>query len=289
MHPLRAKQVAMIRLTSIEMMKKVLFIILFSIACISPAFADTVEELTEVYTDAGVPTSDQNRPSGLHGILGAALFSGQRIIGDDGIRTVPLPVILVLYKDIAYWSIGGGGVWFLRSDDRSLGLGAGIRVQGGWTPGDDPELAGMQKRKSSIDGYVNGVWRTSLVTVGARFYHDIGEVSRSNAANLRLSRNFRINDDFRITPSIGATWYDSKRVDYYYGVRPEEAFLFRPAYTGRDTIDVNAGLAGAYLLPRSWSLLGGVVITRFGNGIVDSPIVTRRNATMIYFGAGWKF
>jgi outer membrane protein len=270
-------------------MKIILFIILFSITLLSSAFADTNEEVTEVYTDTGVPTPDQNKSSGFHGILGAGLFTGQRIIGDDGRRTSLFPLILMRYKDIAYWSIGGGGVWLLRSDDRSLRFGAGVRIQGGWAPGDDPELAGMQKRKSSIDGYLNGVWRTPLVTVGVRYYHDIGNVSRSNAVNLRLSHNFKLNDDFRITPSFGATWDDAKRVDYYYGVRPEEALPDRPAYSGRDTTNLNAGLAGAFLLPRSWSLLGGVFTTRYGDGIVDSPIVTRRYATMVYFGAGWKF
>jgi MipA family protein len=272
-----------------KIMIRTLSILLFTITLISPAYADTTEELTEVYTDAGAPAADQAMPSGLHGILGAGLFSGQRIIGKGGVRTVPIPIILMLYKDTAYWSIGGGGVWLLQTDDRSLRLGAGVRVQGGWAPDDDPELVGMQKRKGSLDGYVNGVWRTPLVAIGAHYYHDIANVSRSNAANLRFSRNFRVSDDLRITPSIGATWQDSKRVDYYYGVRPEEALPVRPAYNGRDTINISAGLAGAFRLHQSWSLLGGVFTTRLGNGIADSPIVTRRYSTMAYGGAGWRF
>lgn len=265
------------------------FIILFSIALISPAFADTTEDATEVYTDTGAPVPDLHKPPGLHGILGIALFSGQRIVGDDGMRTLPFPVIFMTYKDIAYWSIAGGGVWILQSEDHSLKFGAGIRVQGGWKPDDDPDLAGMQNRKGSIDAYLNGVWRTPLVTIGTHYYHDIGNASRSGTANLRLSRNFRMNDVFRLTPSIGATWLAGDRVGYYYGVRPQEALPFRPVYTGRDTINLSAGLGWVFRLPHSWSLLGGVFTTRYGDGIVDSPIVTRRWSTMVYFGAGWMF
>ncbi len=88
-------------------MKKISFLtISFLIAFFSPAFADTTEEATEVYTDMSAP-SDQLKPTGFQGVLGALLFSGQRIIGDDGWRTLPLPLILIRYKELAYWSIGG--------------------------------------------------------------------------------------------------------------------------------------------------------------------------------------
>ncbi len=33
--------------------------------------------------------------------------------------------------------------------------------------------------------------------------------------------------------------------------------------------------------PTHWSLLGGVFVIRYGDGIVDSPIVTRRYSTVI--------
>lgn len=262
--------------------------IAFMLAFLSPAFAET-EDPTEAYTDASTPVSDQHKPSGFHGVLGAALFSGQRIVGNDGWRAGLLPLVLIRYKDIAYWSIGGGGVWLLQNDDHSLRFGAGIRVVGGWKAKDNAELAGMETRKSSLDGYLNGVWRTPIVTIGASYYHDIGNASRSDSASLRVSHNFRITDDLRLTPRIGATWLAGERVDYYYGVRPEEALPSRPAYTGRETINYNAGLAAGYRLSQSWSLLGGVFTTRFGNNIVDSPIVSRRWSTLVFFGAGWRF
>jgi outer membrane protein len=270
-------------------MKKYSFLIItFIIAFLPPAFAET-EDPTEVYTDASAPASDQHKPSDFHGLLGAALFSGQRIIGDDGWRAGLFPLILIRYKDLAYWNIGGGGVWLLQNDDHSLRFGAGVRFVGGWKANDDAELAGMENRRSSLDGYLNGLWRTPVVTIGASYYHDLGNASRSDAASLRLSHNFRITDDFRLTPRIGAVWTAGERVDYYYGVTPEEALPTRPAYTGRETINYNAGMAGGYRLSPSWSLLGGVFTTRFGNGIVDSPIVSRRWSTLVFFGAGWRF
>ncbi len=37
------------------------------------------------------------------------------------------------------------------------------------------------------------------------------------------------------------------------------------------------------------SLLGGVFVIRYGDGIVDSPIVMRRYSTVVYGGGGWRF
>ncbi len=78
-------------------------------------------------------------------------------------------------------------------------------------------------------------------------------------------------------------------VGYYYGVRSSEAGINRPAYAGRDTVNINAGLGGLYLLNRDWLLLGGIYGVYYGSGIRDSPIVTHDFATLAYFGAGWIF
>ncbi len=200
-----------------------------------------------------------------------------------------LPFVLMRYEDWAYWSLTGGGVWLAQSDDHALRFGAGVRIHGGWRPDNDPNLEGMETRRTSLDGYLNAVWRTSLATIGIHYYHDVLDANRGDAASLRLSRRFRAGTDLWLTPSIGAEWQNSRRVDYYYGVRPEEALPDRPAYTGTETINTNGGLAAGYRLSQSWMLMGGVFLTRYGSGIVDSPIVARRYATTVYAGAGWRF
>ncbi len=253
------------------------------------AYADTATALTEVYVDTGVPTEQPLAPTGLHGILGAGLFNGERIIGDAHRRTILLPIVLMTYKDLAYWSIGGGGVWLYHSDDRSLKFGAGLKIHPGYRPDDDPELAGMEKRKSSIDGYLNALWQTSAVNIGVTYYHDVGRVSRSDAVTIRISHNFQITPDFRLTPSAGLEWESARLVDYYYGVRSSEALPNRPAYTGHETVNYGAGMMGAYRISRSWCLLAGLYATHLSDGISDSPIVTRRQTKVAYFGAGWIF
>jgi outer membrane protein len=258
----------------------------------STVYADAAADLTEVYTATGAPGEEKAPPSGgFHGFLGAALVNGENIIGyDSGRKTGLAPIIFLRYSnDWLYWSIAGGGVWLAQSDDRSVKFGIGIKLHPGWRPHDDPVLAGMANRKSSVDGSVNFLWKTSVVNVGINYYHDIGNVSNGDSATLRFSRTVLTIEKFRLTASIAGEWQDARLVDYYYGVRPDEVTPTRPVYVGRDTVNVGAGLAGAYPLSKSWALMGGVNTTYRGNGITDSPIVTQRVSTFVYFGAGWRF
>ncbi len=268
-------------------MKKI-FIIIVCFAFYSPAFA--VEEVTEIYRDTGVPTREGvSETEGLHGTVGGRIYAVERIRGHDGGIIVLGPMILMRYNDLVYWSFGGGGVWLLQTDDHSFRFGIGLRGHGGWRAGDDQALAGMERRKASVDGYVNALWRTELVTVGAAYYHDVLNGNRGDSASLRFTKDFRLSEKIRFTPSLGFEWQNSERVDYYYGVRPAEALSFRPAYTGVSTINVDAGISSVYRLGNSWSLLAGVFATRLGNGILDSPIVFQRYSAEAYVGAGWSF
>ena len=92
-----------------------------------------------------------------------------------------------------------------------------------------------------------------------------------------------------MTPSLGVEWQNARLVDYYYGVRDSETGTDRPAYAGRDTVNVSAGLGSIYRLNRDWWLLGGLYVVRFGDGIGDSPIVKHDGSALVYLGAGWSF
>ncbi len=260
------------------------------IACASLAAAqDLVTDLTQVYSDAEASRVEREPPRGLHGLLGAGLVDGQRPIGEEGRRVGLLPLVVLLYDDWAWWTIAAGGVWLAQSDDRSLRFGVGARLHGGWRPADDPLLAGMDGRRGSLDGSIDLSWRTRIVNVRAAYYADLGNVSGGESATLGVSHAFRVGERIALIPSVALTRESSPEVDYYYGVRPGEATSFRPAYSGRATVNARAGLTAARFVGRSWVLLGGVYAIRYGPGVAQSPIVTHRTVDVLHVGAAWRF
>jgi MipA family protein len=111
---------------------------------------------------------------------------------------------------------------------------------------------------------------------------------------ISLSRNivFRqalFDHDCMLVPVIDLEWQSSRFVDYYYGVRPEEAAPDRPAYVGRDTMNEGTRLTGFYRINRSWTAFAGMYAAFLGPGITDSPLVKRHVATRGYVGAAWLF
>ncbi len=257
----------------------------------SSAFAQT-EKPAETYADTDMtsPEDGIEKQAGFHGMVGYGFFTAKRIYGDNHRLINPNPVILMRYGDKAYWSLNGGGLWLAQTPDHSLRFGVGARELAGTIPGIDPYRAGMAQRKGFIDGFVNAVWRTPLVTVGAHYYHDFMKSGdRSDAATLRVSKEFLLGHGLWLIPSIGVEWQSGARVTYYYGVRPEEELPTRPVYSGSSAVNADIGFAGLYRLAHSLSLMGGVFETRYGNSIVESPIVTRRYQTLLFFGAGWCF
>jgi outer membrane protein len=262
--------------------------LLWTVVALMLSFAahaqDQATDLDQMYSD--VPLGAEG-PSAWHGFLGAGVLATQQAAGDS--RSLLVPLLSVSYQDIAYWQIARGGVWLLKSDDRTVRAGVAIRVRRGYDPADFEGLAGMEERDRSLEGGVNAVWATRPITISAAYYTDVSGKSDGDSATLSFAHPFRVSERWRITPSVGAEWLDADVVDYYYGVKLNEATASRPAYAGKASANVRVGLSVKYALTRNWSLFGGVGYTRLGSGIADSPIVIHDTVTALQLGGGWRF
>jgi outer membrane protein len=247
---------------------------------------DALSELDFAYRDSD-PTDDSARSGNWRGFLGAGLVTLDRPMADR--NAVLVPLVSISYRDTVYWNVGQGGVWLLKSDDRSARLGLALKARGGYDPGDFAGLAGMDKRRTSAEAGLNGTWRTQPVIVSFGFFTDVSDNSNGNSALLGLSHPFRLSDSWTLTPSVGAEWLSAEVVDYYYGVRPSEATPIRPAYAGQSSVNLRGALMAHYKLARAWSLFGGVSYTRLGAGITDSPIIIHDSVAALFVGGGWHF
>lgn len=239
-----------------------------------------------MYGDAVVSTGT-DRSSDWRGFLGAGVLGAQQTTGDS--RGFLMPVIAVSYKDVAYWQAARGGVWLLRSDDRSARAGIAVKVRRGYDPADFDGLAGMERRDGSLEAGVAGTWVTRAITVSAAYYTDISGTSDGDSASLTLAHPFRLDERWRVTPSLSAEWLDTDVINYYYGVRLNEATATRPVYAGRSAVNLRAGVAMHYTLTRAWSLFAGLGYTQLGAGITDSPIAIHEGVTALHVGGGWRF
>jgi len=112
--------------------------------------------------------------------------------------------------------------------------------------------------------------------------------SKGLQARVGLDKAFQFGR-VSLTPSLSATWYDSKYVDYYYGVSSAEALTTRARYSGRSTVNLELSLRSRYMLSPVSALTFDLGATRLGGGITDSPLVDRSTTAKASVGYLYRF
>lgn len=176
------------------------------------------------------------------------------------------------------------------SDTQRLSFGLIGKYEGsGYEAKDSPFLAGMAEREGGfwLGGKVQ--WDNEWANVSARWTADASGNSKGQQFSLGLERNFRLGQQFMLSPRLVATWQDRKTVDYYYGVRAGEARAGRAAYLGESGVNTELGLRGMYMFDRNHSVMVDVGVTRLHSGIKNSPLVDRSSETGVFVGYMYRF
>jgi outer membrane protein len=194
--------------------------------------------------------------------------AGYRLLANQRMAT-PAPGTTLLYLDaIARW----------RSD--------------GYDSSDSDQLRGMHDRHETVDAGgefgIAGDWgsvTTSFVT---------DAFDQHNGQELRVIYGKQCENAFdveglRITPSVGLAWQSHNLVNYYYGVRTDEARPGRPAYRPGEAVNWLTGIDGTYQLNDRWTLLAGITIFWLDDEIRNSPIVSQDYAISFIAGVMYKF
>lgn len=214
-------------------------------------------------------------------IGGGAFVQTQPYAGVDT-KVYPAPVVAyegerlyVRSAIVGYRLITGEGV--------SIGPQVEPRVQG-YSADDSPFLSGMHDRHWSIDGGVNIEAITRVGVLGVTIATDLLGLNRGQEVEFRYLVMFPAFG-FHLIPSGGVRWKSEKLVDYYYGVRPNEARPGRPAYEGEQAFDPFLRLVVRHELTKRWSLFTDATYEWLASEITDSPIVNNDHQLSFTVGA----
>jgi outer membrane protein len=221
-----------------------------------------------------------------HWGLGLAASANREVYRGDSSQTTAIPLILY---DSAWLHVFGNTLDLKLPPAGTLrfALRAKYALGDGYKPGDSAFLAGMSERKGSLLLGAAASWKTPLATVSAEWLK-AGNNSHGQQAQLSAEHAFRYGR-LELVPHLGASWSDSKYVDYYYGVTQAEATAARPAYTAGAATDVSAGLRVTYALRRNQLLLLDAGDTHHGKGVTDSPLTDKRNTPSLKVGYLYLF
>jgi len=179
------------------------------------------------------------------------------------------------------------GYQFYKQQNLSLDLIAQWRFDG-YDEDDSPFLTGMGDRKMNIEGGLGltyfdgwGLWRFSFLN-DLRGEYDGQEVSFS------YGKQFT-RDKWSFLPIAGILWNSSDLTNYYYGVEPQFARPWRPAYSVGEAWNPFVSLLTNYQFNEKWSAMAVVRYQFFDSEISDSPIVEDDYKLTLLAGLTYRF
>ncbi|WLG93461.1 MipA/OmpV family protein [Pseudomonas sp. FP198] len=159
----------------------------------------------------------------------------------------------------------------------------------GYDDDDARILEGMSDRKGGFWAGAKVKWRNDLADVSAEWLGDVSGNSKGQRFTLGLERSWRIGEHIMLTPRLAAIWQDEKYVDYYFGVRENEARIDRAAYDGKSGINTEFGVRGNYMFDDHHSVFLDLKATSLANEIKDSPLVDQSTENSVLFGYLYRF
>jgi len=176
------------------------------------------------------------------------------------------------------------------SDSQHIAFRLVARYDGsGYEADDAPVLGGMAKRKSGFWAGGKATWHNDIANLGAEWTADATGHSKGQRFSLSLEKNWRLGQQVMLAPRLGATWYDKKYVDYYFGVRAGETTAGRAAYSGKAGVNTEFSLRSTYLFDPRNSVFVDVGVTRLAKEIKDSPLVGRSTENRVFMGYLYRF
>lgn len=217
------------------------------------------------------------------GMVGATALYKPQYIGDDDEQFTGAPVIIVDYKDTAYFNIDKAGWWFWKPNE-TWRVGAVLQIRTKAWDKDDGHLRDVRPLPSDFEDPDVGV----EPGVNARFKMDRftveAQVTAGEDTNALFEGKYNLmqTDQFVVTAKLGVEFLGEDQVNYsWYG---DKGSLDNDSAT-----NVSLGINAVQTLNPSWKLLYGVKATSLDDEIEDSPIGQDDMYTVVSFGGAYSF
>lgn len=146
----------------------------------------------------------------------------------------------------------------------------------------------LADRDFALNGGVEFLYISPWGDVQAQLLSDVSSTHDGQEAWLSWSHPWYTHSN-EFTLTLGAEWKSSDLVSYYYGVRPDEAFPGRPAYTGGSGTNGFIRFAARHAFSERWHLVGMVEREFLSSAISNSPIVDETRVDTFFAGLYFNF
>ncbi|WP_081628440.1 MipA/OmpV family protein [Novispirillum itersonii] len=205
--------------------------------------------------------------------IGAGAAVASSLYKGKDTEVSPLPIISF---DSERLHIGGDGLAVTAvtfGDTLALKALAGYQDKP-FKQKDSDMLRGLHTRKAAIEGGASLEYASPLGAVSLTYLTALNNAYDGGSVDLSYDWGLERNR-WRLGAGVGLMWQSAGLVDYYVGVRSDEARADRRAYDPKAALLPHASLSAGYALTsdKAWWLNAGVEVTGLPKEYTDSPIV----------------
>ncbi|MGB1008912.1 MAG: MipA/OmpV family protein [Thiolinea sp.] len=169
----------------------------------------------------------------------------------------------------------------------SFYLGAGLD-EWNYERGDSDELSDMKELDRAINARVGIATELANGWATAEVAKDLAGAHEGMQAKFRYTTSLG-SDSHEIRPYMEVQWLSEELTDYYVGVDSDEVATDRPQYQADAELALKAGVDYRHKLTDSFTLLGGLHMTRYGEEISDSPIIENEMIWGVNMGLTYRW
>jgi outer membrane protein len=191
--------------------------------------------------------------------------------------TLPSPVIF-FDNGLFYARWSRFGVYFLGENKEQYSWGFSLTLQPrtfGYKPSDSPYLKGMQERKSTLEGgiaFSASYQKTKYIEI--MLLGDMLNRYNSYITRMEIGDSYKLGN-FTLYPSFILLYQSSKFLNYYYGVKENEATQNRLYYSPDSGIEMGVQTYIKYPLTKNLATLLNIRYDKLPKSAVNSPLTDR--------------
>jgi hypothetical protein len=186
----------------------------------------------------------------------------------------PIPAFFFRYGPAFINKNGIGSLLFHKGNLSILGMGL--------LEGEPYSAPGLQEREQ-------GAFFGSIIkyrSLEFTYYRDFINAKGMNfKVNLAPEFYFRIS--WKFSPQFYVQYWNDKYVDYYFGVKADEAVSGFPIYKGTNTINYGTVFEVQHYVER-WTFVGDIGAKFYGDEVTNSPTVSKKTEFKLILSALYK-
>lgn len=193
--------------------------------------------LPAVFITSAMAQAPRGQSTGWTWGLGVA--ASQDVYTDFDSRVIPIPIVGYIGERLR---VSGPFIGYQVYQQGAVTIDAQlVPIFAGYDEDDSSVFEGMDDRDFSYGAGASIRYSHSGVNYALSANADILDRFNGYQASFSIGRPVRMGA-FTLEPSVALNFQDSNYVDYYYGVLPEEARAFRPAYSADEALNTEVKL-----------------------------------------------